>query len=181
MDALSTSVSIITILSSFVTSIGVFLVARQLRDSRRIAKAQFIHGLEQEFLQYGTIYVKLAPGGQWSTNTRGPQTPEDRFLVAEYLGFFGKIKLLLDDNIIDMKTVDRLFAYRFFVIVNNVHIQRSILYPEGNYFLEVFALHHQWRHYRKMCAEPIVGDSSDLEHFKKDQYFDYIAAYHALQ
>ena len=81
---------------------------------------------------------------------RMPREREDLNDIYECsnLGFFERIKMLLDQKVIDMATVDRLFGFRFFYLVNNPHVQRMALYPDGHSFTATFALHRQWLKYR---------------------------------
>jgi hypothetical protein len=181
MDTLIVISTIVGILSSIATSIGIWFIARQIADARRFTKTQFIYSLEQDFQKFGKTYTHLLPSGNWSSDGVGPQTEEDRYELSEYLGFFGRIKLLIDNKVIDLKTIDRLYAYRFFLIVNNTHIQRDILYKKGDYFLAVFSLHSQWYYYRKLSQQKIVNDVYNLFLYDQQQYQIYVNMYNSLK
>jgi hypothetical protein len=160
MDTLIVISTIVGILSSIATSIGIWFIARQIADARRFTKTQFIYSLEQDFQKFGKTYTHLLPSGNWSSDGVGPQTEEDRYELSEYLGFFGRIKLLID---------------------NKVNIQRDILYKKGDYFLAVFSLHSQWYYYRKLSQQKIVNDVYNLFLYDQQQYQIYVNMYNSLK
>ena len=157
---------------------GILFVARQIADGRRFAKAQFINQLEEEITSLDAEYVKLFPGDTWSSsNTKRPDLENLSNLIA-YIAFFEKIKLLIDSKTIDICTVDRLFALRFFRLVHNPYVQNKILYSDQykDCVSTIFALHQEWADFRKNNKLRIPGESS-LESIKGEDYRSAVEQY----
>jgi len=163
--------AIATLSGVIVTGSGLLFIARQIADSRRFIKAQFINGLDNEILSHHITYSKLFLG----------EVPKDEELLkfADCLAFFEKIKLLIDNNTIDFKTIDVMFAFRFFLVVHNRHIQDKILYSEKfkGHFLAIFALHKDWVEYRTSRKLKIPYENSSLDLMDKNIYNAYVENY----
>jgi len=160
---------------SIVTIVGILFIAWQVSDTRRFTKSQLLNDLEKESKEYRHVYMMIT--GPW----RGAQevSPQEEQLhdIFDCLGFFERIKVLLDNRVIDMPTVDRLFGYRFFLLVNDPNVQKFALYPDGHDFTTVFALHKQWTQYRRSRRDEIAHSQTDLALFSPEEYDKFIASY----
>lgn len=117
-------------------------------------------------------YARLLPGEGWSSASVGPQNRDELSQIIRYVGFFAKIKLLIDIDAIDIQTIDRMFVFRFFLAVHNRHVQEQILYSplyEG-YWSQIFELHHRWSEFRRSRNLKIPFSESSLELFDKSRY-----------
>lgn len=139
-----------SILSSVFAGISVLYLAKQIKESHRTAKVQFISNLESEFMMFANTYIKLLPGGIWCSEKDGPNDSADVQEIINYLAFFLKIEYLLNQGLLDIATVDKLFATRFFLVANNIHTQRKILYEEmyKSSWADIFSLYHKWSKFR---------------------------------
>lgn len=142
---------IASIVGLFFAGTSVYYLARQVRESRRAVRAQFISGLENEFAALYDTYSKLLPDGEWFSTGIGPQGYSEIARLAFYLSFFAKLDYLIGLGAIDLQTVNRLFAFRFFLAVHNRHVQEQILYSGlfANYWADIFDLHRKWLQYRR--------------------------------
>jgi len=131
------------IAASFVTVAGILFIARQVSDTRRFTKSQLLDDLEKESKEYRNVYMLIT--GSWRLAPVVSPQEEQLHDIFDCLGFFERIKILLDNQVIDWPTVDRLFAYRFFLLVNDPNIQKFVLYLDRHDFTTVFALHKQWK------------------------------------
>jgi hypothetical protein len=158
--------------SVFVTGVGLWFVARQIKDGRRAIKAQFISGLENEVMGLYEVYTKLLPDGVWASSQVGPRSREEVSKIVPYLGFFAKIKFLIDLDAIDLPTVNRMFVFRFFLAVNNRHVQEKILYADlyEDYWSEIFALYHDWTRLRRRYNLKIPFEDTSLESYDPERY-----------
>ena len=71
----------------------------------------------------------------------------------------------------NLKIVDNLFSYQFFLIVNNEYIQKTELIPFAEYYKGIYALHKIWNDYKKETGQPIWNEEFGLE--KVDNYLEY--------
>ncbi len=166
-------------LGVFVTFYGVIFLIRQIKDSRRFIKAQFVNELDREILSHCNVYNKFLPGGEWKKSIKEDDIDLDK--VINYLGFFEKVKLLVDENTIDFPTIDKMFALRFFQIINNKIIQDAILYADElrEHLTPIFALHYQWIEYRTSKSIKIPSEDNCLMKYKPTLYKSLVDQYHS--
>ena len=167
--------SISQIIGSAVAIIGIIYIALQVRDTRRFARSALLNELEKESRDHRRAIQLVI--GEWESNKEIVPKEDDAYALFECLNLFERIKLLLDNDAIDLRTVNELFGFRFFHIVNNLNVQKHILYPNMNGFIAVFALHNQWRKYREEHDEPIAHDGTDLAKFNMKQYREALDTY----
>jgi len=174
-DAWTVAGAISQIVGSVVAALGIIYIALQIRDARRFTRAQLLNELEKESKDYRHAYQLIT--GEWKADREVNPQEDQLYEFFECLGFFERIKLLLDNKVINMPTIDIIFGYRFFLLINNPHIQKHILYPDGHSFTAVFALHKQWSEYRKAHNEEIVHSETDLSKHDPKQYNHFIDSY----
>ncbi|MGK7875941.1 MAG: hypothetical protein AB4426_22375 [Xenococcaceae cyanobacterium] len=112
MEAVNTITAFISGISAV---IGLFFVGFQLRSSDRLAKAQFVNELARDIDSHSETESYLDREGKWY-EANATFSQEDLESIEKYLNFFERVKFILDTQVIDMETVDDLFAYRFFFI-----------------------------------------------------------------
>jgi hypothetical protein len=100
-------------------------------------------------------------------NGRGPQSLEERVKLIAYLGFFAKIKYLIEIKAIDLKTVDRMFAFRFFLTAHNCQVRELILYSDlyQGFWVGIFGLHYEWTKFRTEQNEKIPWSENNFESY----------------
>ena len=167
--------SVSQIISSVVAIAGIIYIALQVRDTRRFTRSALLNELDKESRDHRRAFQLVT--GEWKSNKEITPKEDHAYELFECLGLFERIKLLLDNSVIDMRTVNELFGYRFFLVVNNLNVQKHILYPEMNSFIAIFSLHSQWRKYREKHDEPIAYDEMDLAKFNMKQYQEALNTY----
>lgn len=110
--------------------VGLGFAGLQLRASRKIARGEFLLGLDEMFEMHHKVHRRLRPGGDWSDSGEGPTTADDWIAVERYMGLFERIQMLIEDNTISLKTIDRLYGYRLINIIDNKHIHEAKLVRE---------------------------------------------------
>jgi|ERR1044072_2024588 hypothetical protein len=153
-----------SIIGSLSAAASVFYLAKQIKYSRRTVKAQFISSLEHEFTVLFDTYTKLLPGEVWSSKEIGPKEPSELAKLIFYLGFFEKVAYLINLGALDFQTVDHLFAFRFFLITNNVHVQKNVLYSAlfKDCWREIFDLHRKWSQFRLSRNQELLFEETSL-------------------
>ena len=122
--------SIATAVASIIAAIGLIYVGKQLKASKKIARAEFLLRLDELFREHTEVHVRLRPGGDWASESKGPESNEEWAAVERYMGLFERIKVMIDDGIVDLDTVDKLYGYRVFNIANNTIIRKAKLEGE---------------------------------------------------
>jgi hypothetical protein len=144
----STPQEVILTLTALVGAIAIWF---QMKRARDIAEGGFISTLNESFSSTGDVkalYGKLIDGADIGKS--------DRTAIAEYLTFFETIYVLLERDVVDMRLIDDLFRYRFFLAVNNEHVQNLELLPDARFYKNIYALHNMWIRYRSKD-----GDADD--------------------
>jgi hypothetical protein len=174
-------------IASIAAVISVILAYRSLRHlseqvskAKALARCQFISELEREIVGHYETYAKLLPqgvwslegAGIWSTARVGPQNRNDIARVVAYLGFFAKIKFLIDSEVVELEDVDRMFAFRFFLVVNNRHVQRKILRSREYtpYWSVIQELYDKWTAHRTKRGRPIPFEENSLGSYNSEDY-----------
>lgn len=159
-------------------AISAYLVAVQLRESKKLQEAEFIVNLNQTFVDndsYAAMYSEL------EKSDREHSDPKlSRVEVSNYLTFFETIYLLVETGAIKMKTLDNLFSYRFFLAVHNKTVQDMKLVDEPDNFRNIYYLETMWMKYRKDKGLSIYKEEyslyqSCIKAGKEAQYLNIIA------
>ena len=123
--------ALVAAIAVLITLVGVWYAALQLRAGQKTAKGDFLLRLDDAFQRHQEVHRRLRPGGGWADEIHGPATQAEWIMVEQYMGLFERIKVMVDDGIIDLDTVDRLYGYRLFNIVGNPIIRRAKLESEA--------------------------------------------------
>jgi hypothetical protein len=109
---------------------GLFYAGRQLRHSRRSAHGTFLLDLEEMLRHHDAVHAKLdSEGGElWKpTETEWPA-------VEAYMSVFERIQVLVEEGILTLEEVDRLYSYRVLSIVSNASIHQMKLVEKGEFW-----------------------------------------------
>jgi len=151
------------VISGLASSLGLLLIAMQLRSAQKLSKAQFVNELCRDIDNYVETDSRLDIGGIWYTNG-ATMDKKDEEAIEKYLSFFERIKHILDAQVVDMETIDELFAYRFFYLVHNPNVQSKVIFdPEVQpYYRSLFHLYALWVEYRQTKGLPIPRAETPL-------------------
>ena len=174
--------------------VSLIVAARQLGDSKEIARAQFLTELNKSFVEnadYASVYNALqdcrdgvCPFKAECDEQKGACLLNiKKGTVSNYLTFFETINLLIEDGVLTLEVIDNLFAYRFFLAVHSKFIQESKIIPQPENFVNIFKLERKWLDYRhkigkipkpgtvyaERCLETVV-DAETYKMLVKDIY-----------
>lgn len=150
--------------------ISLIVAARQLKDSKDIARASFITELNESFTSsqdnmalYTALqecYDKKCPHQITCDDTCDCKLDFSKAIVSNYLTFFETIYVLEKNGVIDFELLDDLFAYRFFLAVHSKFVQQSKLASQPENFRNIFCLEYEWMQYRKTVAKKVDSPTS---------------------
>jgi hypothetical protein len=130
---------------------------KQLQISQRIAGGNFLLQFDEIlFQQHNEVHKRLRPGGEWAGSKGGPTSQEDRVAVERYMGMFERIKVLVDDKLLDLDAVERFYGYRIQNIVANPVIfrEKKLMRPEEWSKLDKdIQEEHPWRNFIELWNE----------------------------
>ena len=140
--------AVATVVGVVVAAIGLWYAGRQLRESRAIAKADFLLRLDSRFDQHNDVHLNLR-GGKW-TGDGGPETLPEWAAVEGYMGLFERVNVLRELGILDIGTIDKLYGYRVLNIDNNGKIHKVKLEPPlSKSWTDFIALRDAVKEYRR--------------------------------
>lgn len=148
--------------------LGGFAILYQLKKDYQISKAEFIYSLNNTFsgnAEIAYIYSKLK---MFRDNKILELSDEDGRRMGDYVMFFEIMGYLLDENMITLDMMDRIFANKFFLFMNNPFVHEyQLKYSKIN--KPLLELYCKWYNYRvKMGRDELYPKHSFTE------YNDYV-------
>ena len=160
---------IITLTTALIGAAALFV---QFVRDKKINEASFITNFSTTFydpIDLGRIMNKID-----STNISGKQqiTKEHYNDIVTYLQWCETLASLVLENVISIKSINALFAYRFFLITNNETVQKMEIVPNKEYYQEIYLLHKKWEEFKLRRGEKMINYSTALS--KTEGYKEFI-------
>ena len=160
-DALSETITILTAV------IGGFAILYQLRKDYQISKAEFIYSLNDTFsnnTEIAYIYSRLK---LFRDREISELTKDEGRRMGDYVMFFEIMGYLLDEGMITLDMMDRIFANKFYIFMNNPYTQMyQLKYSRIN--RPILELYCKWFNYRKKNGDTELYPTYSL--LKFDDY-----------
>ena len=93
----------------------------------------------------------------------------ERSILIKYLNYLKSISTLVEEKVISIETLNNVFAYEFFIILNNKSVQELELSPFAEFYLDIFELYSKWSAYRRKNGYDMLHDQnllSDIDEYK---------------
>lgn len=99
-----------------------------------------------------------------SNNLTGQQTitKSDYNDIVNYLQWCETLASLVLENVLSLHSIDALFSYRFFLIVNHPQIQKKEIIPSKEYYRGIYLLYNKWETYKKKLNLKILNEETAL-------------------
>ena len=159
---------VITITTALIGAIALFF---QFKRDKDINQASFVVEFGKIFEEKEgcrDIMQKLERYRKGETNVF---TKNDYTYIVSYLQWCETLSILVQKNVLNLKTIDNLYSYWFFLITNNEYIQKLELVPEAEFYKGVYILHKIWTKYKRKTNQIILEDNTSLE--KVENYDKY--------
>ena len=167
---LGNNVDLMQIISALVAVLGVVLLVVELNQSRKITEAEFLANLNNSFVN-NDDYKKAYRLFENYDFENLPQLDLENCHISNYLTFFEVFKLLMDRGTLNIKMINDLFGYRFFIAVHNPYVQERKLVKSPDNFRNLYILEREWVAYRRKLNMPIFHEEYCLENVvPKDEY-----------
>lgn len=181
-------VSLIDSFTLFTAIIGFYKIYDEFHATKNLNEANFITNLNQQFCnneRINCLYSKINNIENQKLLNYFFAKKEDKEKLnlieiedlensVSFLSFFETIYLLYERDILEIETINDLFAARFFKITNNSMIQDLKLVKDRQLHQNIYRLHKQWLDYRiKNKHEPILHKTSlsDFYRLEDEKYF----------
>jgi hypothetical protein len=143
--------------------VAISFVAIQLKSSNRIAQAQLINELERDIAIYTDVYVNLSRRQSDKSEQSIELTEADHIGILKCISFFERVHFILDTKVVDIATIDRTFAGRFFILFNNPQVLKLLKSGEiSPYMTSIRELYKKWYDYRSDQGLPQNGFLANL-------------------
>ena len=149
------------------TIIGAVFVVVELKNSNDVTCCQMLIDLNNYFHdneRLMKVYTVLDKVHLWGENDKEAWKDVEDQDVEFFCTFFENLYLLVEHRIAKIKDLDNIFGYRFFLFMNNPHIQEKYLLTTSSSFVNLFKLYELWIDYRdnlnkkKGTANLIIGN-----------------------
>lgn len=159
---------ILTGIGAIAAGIGVVYAAFQLRMSRKTAQGEFLFHLYDLMQKHNEVHLQLIEGKFDANLSEG-----DWMKVDRYMGLFEHIQILIDDGILNVEIVDRVFSHRVHAIVTNNAIVKRNLNDQKDRWKDFLKLHNSLlgkpaylaveASHRNGCAPPHSGSGLEWD------------------
>lgn len=141
------------------TLVGTIFIAIELRNSQEVTCCEMLIDQNNYFHDNDHLMKVYKALEQSQMEGDDPSIWEDveEIDIACYCTFFENLYLLYSHKIARIEDLDDLFGYRFFIFVNNPHIQEKHILPTSSSYNEIFRLYEAWQKYRKKNGYHIPG------------------------
>lgn len=167
-DIVSDLLTLVTTLTAIIGAVAIFI---QFKRDKDINQANFIVNYGKYFHEIkgnDEVYLKLE---RYQDGKKDIFNDDDYLGIINYLVWCEGLSVLIQNGTMDLPTVDNLFSYMFFLIVNNEYVQNNELIPSAEYYKGIFALHKIWSDYKKKTGQSILNEETDLS--KNEIYLNY--------
>ena len=142
---------IISGIGLILTAAALFYAGTQFRASQRVAAGDFLLRVDEMlFTQHNDVHTFLRPGGKWAGGAGAPSSPEEWNMLERYMGMFERVKVLLDDGLLDVDAVERFYGYKIRNVVANqeiVRVKRLHAEVEWTKLGRSERKRHPWKHF----------------------------------
>jgi hypothetical protein len=144
--------------------IGACAIWVQMQKSKKLNEGEFIVNLNKQFIENQSIYSLFLKMEKYERTDKqtNPFTEDDIAKIASYMTFFEVIYSLITRKIIKIWMIDDLFAYQFFLLLNNKYIQELELLPCQEYYVNVYKLADLWLNYRAKMGNSVLNIDNNI-------------------
>jgi hypothetical protein len=138
---------------------GLFAVITQLRNNHNITKAEFIYSLNNTFNDNDEIrYIYMKLKSIRDNHEISNFTIDEGKRMGDYIMFFKIMEYLIAQRMVSISLVDRIFANKFFIFVNNPCVQKMQLKYTGinESMIDLYVIWHNYRvkhHYKELYPQ----------------------------
>jgi len=149
--------------------IGVVAIWYQMKKDADISKAEFILTLNCNFQDNDNISYIYTTLKEKRDGKDVSFSEDDGRKMGEYIMFFQTMYFMIDEGVIDIRMIDRLFANKFFLFMHNPDVQKyQLIYTTINKpILELYCI---WYNYRIKNDLPILYPEY-MPHKTMDKHF----------
>lgn len=168
---------LLSLVATLTTVIGIFSVYIQMRKSKHVGQSAFTLEISKYLYEMPEIPEFIHRLGRASDvdNVEYIVKESERRLLIKYLNYLKTIAALVDEKTVSIETLNKVFAYEFFIIVNNKSVQTMELQPFSCHYEDLFRLYDSWTRYLKSHHLDILHQENALSNIP--EYKKYIGGF----
>ncbi len=151
--------TIITVSTALIGAVALFI---QYKRDKDVNQASFMVEYAKYFYSLNGTEELVMQLDEYRLGNKEITKDMSYTAIINYLFWCEELAALIQKNIIDIETIDNLFAYLFFIITNNKYIQERELVPQAEFYKGTFYLHKVWTEYKLKTKQPIINPDEDL-------------------
>ena len=152
--------TIVTSLTAVVSAIAVYI---QMKKDKDITQTEFLLEFSKFFYTFeGAQKLEKKIDRAMEKNKLYEYSTDDYEEVCDYLLWIEALASMVNRKSLSIKTINDLYSYRFFAVVNNPSIQTKEIANYANYYKNIYHLHREWVKYRKSLGQEILLEEYDL-------------------
>ena len=150
------------ILTTITTITGIFSVFIEMKRSADIAECEFIFNLQKQFDDNKTIQEIYRCLDRAYFEKKEIDKTVDRQNIVTYLTFFEMMCNLIIKGVLKIDDVDALYAYPFFIAMNNKEVQEKELSTYKQFYHNIYTVYPEWYNYRHKKGYEIPFEENKL-------------------
>lgn len=155
----------ITVVTAIVGAIALFI---QFKKDKQINEASFIFNFSASFYdQYNCADLVPILDDYADNKIKTIEYEKNTGVIVRYMQWVESISAIIEEETIDIKNIDQVLGYRFFIIVNNKEIQKKELIPYRLHYIGTFKLYKKWYEFKKANNLPIPLEKTSLHLYKE--------------
>ena len=165
---------LITLITTLTAIVGAFAVYIQIRKSKIVDQSSFTIEISKYFYEIPEISDLVHKLGK-SSDVDGVEyqiKQSERQLVIKYLNYIKTLATLLESKVITVETLNNVFAYEFFMILNNKSLQELEIRQFAAFYYDIFEMYEKWSTYKQKLGEEIPCEDTALSNLPEyKEYF----------
>ena len=164
-----TKSKLVTITATITAVVGVFAVYIQIRKSKLVGQSSFTIEISKYFYEVPEIATLVHKLGRASDveDSEYIVKQSERPILIKYLNYLKTVANLVEENVVDIETLNNVFAYEFFIVLNNKSVQELEIAPFYKFYLDIFDLYYKWMNYRNKKGFEVVHGQNLLSELKE--------------
>lgn len=151
--------TIVTVSTALIGAVALFI---QYKRDKDVNQASFIVEYAKYFYSLNGTEELVMQLDEYRLGNKEVVKDMSYTAIVNYLFWCEELATLVQKNIIDIETIDNLFAYLFFLITNNKYIQERELVPQAEFYKGTFYLHKVWTEYKMKTKQPVITPEENL-------------------
>lgn len=151
--------SAITICTAIIGALGLFM---QFKKDKKINQLNFITTFSYQFYDQSELKQIMSKMEKYRKGDKKAISEADYDDIVSYLQWCEMLATLINKKVFSFEFIDNIFSYRFFLVTNNAYVQKAELFPEKEFYGEIYQAYKLWVNYKIKNGLPIMQAETPL-------------------